>query len=124
MTTRSKRGNEDICENSATEAILELSSKLLLMVSSIESMDEGFMYTIRRENQMTLEVMQTLIEETKRAANVTKALLEKKQHSNKHNCATMHKLTEDRILGSKSSHLKTQNNKDGIKNAKKNMEET
>ena len=58
-------------------------------------MDEGFMYTIRRENQMTLEVMQTLIEETKGAANVTKALLEKKQHSNKHNCATMHKLTED-----------------------------
>ena len=35
------------------------------------------MYTIRRENQMTREVMQTLIEETKRAANVTKALPEK-----------------------------------------------
>ena len=35
------------------------------------------MYIIRRENQTTREVMQTLIEETKRVTNVTKALLEK-----------------------------------------------
>ena len=95
MTTRSKRGNGDVGEISATEAILELSSKLLLIVSSIESTNEDLMYTRRRENQMTHAVMQTLIEETKRATNVTKALLEKKQRSNKLNYATMQKRTED-----------------------------
>ena len=47
------------------------------------------MYNIRRENQMTREVIQTLIEETKRAANITKTLLEKK-HNDKYNCAAMH----------------------------------
>ena len=57
---------------------------------------------------MTREAMQTLIEETKRATNVTKVLLEKKQYNNKHNCATIHKRTEDKISGndSNSSHLK------------------
>ena len=47
-----------------------------MIVSSIESTNEELIYTIRRENQMTHEVIQTLIEETKRAANVTKALRE------------------------------------------------
>ena len=37
------------------------------------------MYSIQREKQMTREVMQNLIEETKRATNVTKALLKKKK---------------------------------------------
>ena len=104
--TRSKQGNGDVGKISATEAISELSSKLLLIVSSIESTNEELMYTIRRENQMTREVMQTLTEETKRATNVTKALQEKKQYNNKQNCAAMHKRTEDRISGSNSSHLK------------------
>ena len=65
------------------------------------------MYSIRRQNQMTREVIQTLIEETKRVTNVTKALQEKrKQDNNKHNCAAMHKRPEDRISGSNSSHFK------------------
>ena len=74
MTTKSKRGNGGVGEVSATEAISELSSKLLLIVQSIKSTNEELMYTIRRENQMTRKVMQTLIEETNRAENVTKAL--------------------------------------------------
>ena len=50
---------------------------------------------------MIREVMQTLIEETKRAANdVIKALLKKKQHNDKYNCTIMHKGTEDIISGS------------------------
>ena len=48
------------------------------------------MYVIQRKNQMTREIMKTLIEETTRTANVTKALLEK-QHNDKHNYATIHK---------------------------------
>ena len=36
------------------------------------------MYSIRRQNQKTREVIQTLIAETKRATNVTKALQGKK----------------------------------------------
>ena len=52
MTTRLKRGNGDVGEISATEAISLLSSKLLLIVSSTESTNEELMYTIRRENQM------------------------------------------------------------------------
>ena len=78
MTARSKRQNGDVGQISATEATSELSSKLLLKVSSIESTNEELMYTILKENQMTREVMQTLIEETKRATNVRKALLVKK----------------------------------------------
>ena len=50
---------------------------------------------------MIREVMQTLIEETKRAANdVIKALLKKKQHNDKHNCTIMYKGTDDIISGS------------------------
>ena len=50
---------------------------------------------------MIREVIQTLIEETKRAANdVIKALLKKKQHNDKLNCTIMHKGTEDIISGS------------------------
>ena len=50
---------------------------------------------------MIREVMQTLIEKTKRAANdVIKALLKKKQHNDKLNCTIMHKGTEDIISGS------------------------
>ena len=37
----------------------------LLIVSSIESINEELLYTSRRENQMTREVMQTLIKEKK-----------------------------------------------------------
>ena len=38
----------------------------LLIVSSIESTNEELLYTSRRENQMTREVMQTLIKEKKK----------------------------------------------------------
>ena len=77
MTTRPKRGNGNVDEISATEAISEVSSKHLVIISSTESTNEELMYTIRRENEMARELMQTLIEETKRATNVTKAILEK-----------------------------------------------
>ena len=79
----------------------------LLIVSSIESTNEELLYTSRRENQMTREVTQTLIkEEKKNSGKCHKSTTGKKQHNNKHNCATMHKSTEDRISGSSSSHLK------------------
>ena len=54
---------------------LELSSQLIMMVSSIESRKHELIYTIRRENQMGRKLMHTLIKETKRAGNDTKALL-------------------------------------------------
>ena len=75
MTTISKRGNRDVGGISATEAFLELSSKLIMMVSWIESRKHELMYAIRRENQMVRELMHTLIQKAERAGNVTKALL-------------------------------------------------
>ena len=55
--TRSKQQNGDVGEISVTEAVSELSSKLLMVVSSIESTNQELMYTIRRENQMTNEII-------------------------------------------------------------------
>ena len=75
MTTRSKQGNGDIGRISATEDISEQSGNLLMIVQSIESTNQDLMYIIRGENQMTGQVMQTLIEEANRAEHVTKALL-------------------------------------------------
>ena len=75
MTTRSKQGNGDIGRISATEDISEQSGNLLMIVQSIESTNQDLMYIIRGENQMTGQVMQTLIEEANRAEYVTKALL-------------------------------------------------
>ena len=75
MTTRSKQGNGDIGRISATEDISEQSGNLLMIVQSTESTNQDLMYIIRRENQMTCQVMQTLIEEANRAEYVTKALL-------------------------------------------------
>ena len=123
MTIRSKRGNGDVGEISAMEAISELSSKLLLIVSSIDSKNEELMYTIRRENQMTHEVMQTLIEETKRATNVTEALLEKNitvLNTTVQQCTNKLKTEFREAI---AANLKIQN-KDEIENAKKNIEET
>ena len=48
-----------------------------MIVSTIESMIQELKYIIWTENQMKREVMQTLTEETKGVANVTKAVLEK-----------------------------------------------
>ena len=124
MTTRSKRGNEGVGEISATEALSELSSKLLLKVSSIESTNEELMYTIRRENQMTYEVMQTLIEETKRATNVTKALLEKNSTTITTTVQQCKNELKTEFSEAIAATLTIQNNKDEVKNAKKNMEET
>ena len=73
---------------------------------------------------MTCEVMHTLIEETKRVANVTKALLEKNRtmiNTTVQQC-TNEPTTEFREAIAAT--LKIQNNKDEIKNAKKNIEET
>ena len=75
MTTRSKQGNGDIGRISATEDISEQSGNLLMIVQSTESTNQDLMYIIRRENQMTCQVMQTLIEEANRVEYVTKALL-------------------------------------------------
>ena len=61
------------------------------------------MCTIGREKQMTREVMQTVIEETKRVANIAKAPLEKNSTTIN---TTVHKQTEHRISESNSSHLK------------------
>ena len=124
MKTRSNRGNGDVGEISTTEAISNLSSKPLLIVSSIGSTKEELMYTIRRENQMTREVMQTFIEETKRATNVIKALLEKNSTTIN---TTVQECTNElntEFLEATAATLKIQNNKDEVKNAKKNIEET
>ena len=121
MATRSERGNGDVGEILATEAISELPSKLLLIVSLIETTSKQLIYTIQRENQMTREVMQSLIQETKRAANVSKALREKNQYNNKHNYA-MQQCTNElktEFWEAIAATLKIQNNKDEVKNAKK-----
>ena len=81
------------------------------------------MYNIRRENQMTREVIQTLIEETKRAANITKTLLEKNTTTN----TTVQQCTNElqtEFREAIAATLKIQNNKDEVKSAKKNIEET
>ena len=124
MTTRSKRGNGDVGEISATEALSELSIKLLLIVSYTESTNEELMYTIRRENQMTREVMQTLIEETKRATNVTQALLEKNSTTINTTVQQCKSELKTEFREAIAATLKIQNNKDEVKNAKKNIEET
>ena len=124
MTTRSKRGNGDVGKISTTEAISKLSSKLLMIVSSIESTNEELMYTIRRENQMTREVMQALLKETKRATNVTKALLEKNSTTKN---TTLQQCTNElktEFWEAIAATLKIQNNKDEVKNTKNNIEET
>ena len=93
-------------------------------VSSIELMNEELMYTIRRENQMIRDVMQNLIEETKRAKNVTNALL--KKHSTTINTTVQqckNELKTD-FREAIAATLKIQNNKDEVKNNKKNIEET
>ena len=87
-------------------------------------MNEELMYTIRRENQIIREVMQNLIEETKRATNVTNALLEK--HSTTINTTVQqckNELKTD-FREAIAATLKIQNNKDEVKNNKKNIEET
>ena len=96
----------------------------VLTVSSIESTNEELMYTIRRENHMTHEVMQTLIEETKKATNVTKAPLEKNSTTIN---ITVQQCKNELKTGFRetiAATLKIQNNKDEVKNAKKNIEET
>ena len=119
MTARSKRRNGDVGQISATEATSELSSKLLLKVSSIESTSEELMYTILKENQMTREVMQTLIEETKRAANIAKALLE--QNSTTISTTVQQSTNElkTEFREAITATLKIQNNKDEVKTLKK-----
>ena len=64
---------------------------------------------------MTCEVMQTLIEETKRVTNVTKALKKTlQQYANK---------LKTEFREAIEATLKIQNNKDEVKNAKKNIQE-
>ena len=121
---KSKQQNGDVGEMSATEAVSELSSKLLMVVSSIESTNQELMYIIRREHQMTNEIMQTLIEETKRVANVTKAPAEKKITTIN---TTMRQCTSELKVECReaiAATLKIQNNKDEVKTAKNNIEET
>ena len=74
--SRSRRGNGDVGELTTLEAISELSSKLLLIVSSVESTNTELMHCIRRENEQTREVIKSLIEETRRSTEITKSLLE------------------------------------------------
>ena len=82
------------------------------------------MYTIRRENQTTREVMQTLIEETKKATNVTKALLEKNSTTRNTTVQQYKNELKTEFREAIAATLNIQNNKDEVKNAKKNMEET
>ena len=124
MTTRSKQGNGDVGEITATEPISELSSKLLLIVSSIESTNKELMSTIRRENQMTCEAMQTLIKETKRATNITKALPEKNSTTINTTVQQCKNELKTEFQEAIAANLKIQNNKYEVKNAKKNIEET
>ena len=73
---------------------------------------------------MTHEVMQTLIEETKKATNVTKAPLEKNSTTIN---ITVQQCKNELKTGFRetiAATLKIQNNKDEVKNAKKNIEET
>ena len=73
---------------------------------------------------MKREVMQTLIEETKRVTNVTKALLEKNSttiNTTVQQCTNEPKTEFREAI---AATLKTQNNKDEVKNTKKNIEET
>ena len=51
--SRSKRENGYVSKLSITEVTSELSSKHLMIVSSIESTNEGLMKISRRKNQMT-----------------------------------------------------------------------
>ena len=73
---------------------------------------------------MTGEVMQTLIEETKRATNVAKALLE--QNSTTISTTVQQSTNElkTEFREAIAATLKIQNNKDEVKNTKKNIEET
>ena len=57
--SRSRRENGDAGELTTLEAITELSSKLLLVVSSVESTNKELMHCIRRENEQTREVIKT-----------------------------------------------------------------
>ena len=94
-----------------------LSSKLLLIVSSIESTNEELMYTIRRGNQITREVMQTLIEETKRATNISKALLEKSSATINTTVQQCTNELKTEFREAIPATLKIQNNKDEVKSA-------
>ena len=67
--------------------ISELSSKLLMIVSSIEP---RINVNHSKRNKITREVMQNLIEKQKEW-QISKIHYWKKQHNDKHNCATMHK---------------------------------
>ena len=73
---------------------------------------------------MTREVMETLIEETKRATNVTKALLEKNSttiNTTVQQCTKKLKTESPEAI---AATLKIQNNKYEVKNTKKNIRET
>ena len=68
--------------------------------------------------------MQTLIEETKRVTNVTKALLEKNSTTINTTVQQCTNELKTEFWEAIAATLKTQNNKDEVKNTKKNIEET
>ena len=67
--------------------------------------------------------MQTLIEETKRATNVTKVLLEKNSTVINTTVQQCKKELKTEFWEAIAATLKIQSNKDEVKNAKKNIEE-
>ena len=118
----SRRGNGDAGELTTLEAITELSSKLLLIVSLVESTNKELMHCIRRENEQTREVIKTLIEETKKSTEITKSLLQSQNERTvqvmKECCSEIKTCLEETVRNS----LNTQNSKEETKRAKEKIE--
>ena len=120
--SRPRRGNGEVGELSTVEAISELSSKLLLIVSSVESTNKELMHCIRRENEQTREVLKCLIEETRRSTEITKSLLETQNNRTievMNDCSTEIKTCLQEAV---KSSWNIQNNKEETTKAKQQIE--